>query len=386
MTVASLKTRERVVPPAPGGDGTGGGAGGPSDGRPAPVPRKVKPRKVRSYTLDDWISLAGSLVASLALVWVGYLHLLDLSGVLGFAVVWYLVFMVLYGFVVSVTNPRHVVVERLVAATLYLAAAVVVAALVSTVVYVFFRGWQALDHANFFTHDMSGVSLTAPLNQGGILAPLVGSAIEVGIAIVISVPLGIGTAVYMSEVGGRASTAVRTVVEAMTALPEILAGLFVYVLLVVGVGLPKSGIAVSVAMSVTMVPIIARAGEVALRVVPGGLREASSALGATHWKTVRKVVLPTARAGLATGTILAIARGIGETAIPLILSGASSYFTVNPTNVPMNSLPLYIYTGYISHAPRALDRAFGAAAVLLAMVLLLFVTIRIVSRSRMGQR
>ena len=86
----------------------------------------------------------------------------------------------------------------------------------------------------------------------------------------------------------------------MTALPEILAGLFVYVVLIIGLGLPKSGLAVSVAMAVTMVPIIARAGEVALRVVPGGLREASSALGATHWKTVRKVVLPSARAGLAT--------------------------------------------------------------------------------------
>jgi phosphate transport system permease protein len=382
MTVTSLDTRERVARPAAPG---GGSTGGPSDGRPVPAPRKVKPRRVRVFTMEDWLALVGSAAASLALVWVGYLHLLDLSGVLGFAVCWYLVFMALYGFVVSVTNPRHVVVERLVAATLYLAAAVVTAALVSTVVYVFFRGWQALDHANFFTHDMSGVSLTAPLDQGGILAALVGSAIEVGMAIVISVPLGIGTAISMSEVGGRASTVVRTVVEAMTALPEILAGLFVYVLLVVGAGLPKSGLAVSVAMSVTMVPIVARAGEVALRVVPGGLREASSALGATHWKTVRKVVLPTARAGLATGTILAIARGVGETAIPLILSGASSYFTVNPTGVPMNSLPLYIYTGYISHAPRALERAFGAAAVLLAMVLLLFVTIRILSRNRAGR-
>ena len=110
-------------------------------------------------------------------------------------------------------------------------------------------------------------------------------------------PLGIGTAVYMTEVGGRGSQLVRTVVESMTALPEILAGLFVYVVLIVEFGLPKSGLAASIAMAVTMVPIIARAGEVALRVVPGGLREASSALGATHWKTVRKVVLPSARAG-----------------------------------------------------------------------------------------
>ena len=377
--LAVVEPPERVL------DAEVGGPRGPDGPPPSAAPRTVRPRRVRGFTLDDWLSLVGSVAASFALVWVGYLHLLDLSGVLGFAVVWYLVFLLLYGLVVSVTNPRHVVVERLVAATLYLAATVVVGALVSAVVYVFVEGWRALDHANFFTHDMAGVSLTAPLNRGGMLAALVGTAIEVGIAIVISVPLGLGTAVYMSEVGGKASTLVRTVVEAMTALPEILAGLFVYVLLVVGVGLPKSGIAVSVAMAVTMVPIIARAGEVALRVVPGGLREASSALGATHWKTVRKVVLPTAGAGLATATILAIARGVGETAIPLILSGASSYFTVNPTGVPMNSLPLYIYTGYVSHAPFAIDRAFGAAAVLLMMVLLLFVTIRILARKRVGR-
>ena len=144
-------------------------------------------------------------------------------------------------------------------------------------------------------------------------------------------PLGIGTAVYMAEVGGRFSQLVRTVVEAMTALPEILAGLFIYVVLIVDFGLSEVGLAASVAMSVTMLPIIARAGEVALRVVPGGLREASCALGATHWQTVRRVVLPTARAGLATGVILGIARGVGETAIVLITSGASTFLNFNPS-------------------------------------------------------
>jgi phosphate transport system permease protein len=242
------------------------------------------------------------------------------------------------------------------------------------------KGWQALVHVNFYTHDMAGVSPTASLSHGGLSNALVGTVIEVGIAIAISVPLGIGTAVYMTEVGGRLSNSVRTVVEAMTALPEILAGLFIYVVLIVEFGMPKSGLAVSVAMAVTMVPIIARAGEVALRVVPSGLREASSALGATHWKTVYKVVLPSARAGLATATILAIARGVGETAIPLICSGASSFMEVNPIGNPMNSLPLYIYTAYISHEPVQVTRAFGAASVLLVMVLLLFAVARFLVR------
>jgi phosphate transport system permease protein len=139
-------------------------------------------------------------------------------------------------------------------------------------------------------------------------------------------------------------------------------------------------------MAVTMVPIVARAGEVALRLVPSGLREASSALGATHWKTVYKVVLPSARAGLATAVILAVARGVGETAIPLITSGASSFMTVNPVGAPMNSLPLYIYTAYVSHEPFQVTRAFGAASLLLVMVLTLFAVTRFLVRAKASSR
>jgi len=351
-----------------------------------PPRRKRRPRKIRTFTADDWFSLVGATLASLALVEIGYEHLLDLSGPLGFAVCWYLVFVAVYATVVSISNPRHIVVERLVTVTVWLAASVVVLALGSTIIYTFVQGWHAVVHLNFFTRDMAGVSPTAPLDKGGLLHAVAGTVIEVGIAVVVSVPLGIGTAVYMTEVGGRGSQLVRTVVESMTALPEILAGLFVYVLLIVEFGLPKSGLAVSAAMAVTMIPIIARAAEVALRVVPNGLREASAALGANHWSTVRKVVLPSARAGLATATILAIARGIGETAIPLICSGASSFLNLNPGSEPMNSLPLYIYTAYTTHEPIAITRGFGAAAVLLVMVLALFVVTRFLVRDRGSRR
>lgn len=348
--------------------------------RPTPTPRRV-----RQYTADDWWSLATSVVASLALVTLVYEHVLDLSGTLGFLVCWFATFLLLYAAVLSFANERHVVTDRVVAAALYAAAAVVVGALSSTVIYTFAKGWPALSHVNFYVQDMSGVSPTAPLSQGGILHAIIGTVIEVALATVIAIPLGIATAVYLSEVGGALSRVVRTVIEAMTALPEILAGLFVYVVLIVYVGLPKSGLAVSVAMAVTMVPIIARAGEVALRVVPSGLREASQALGATQWMTVRKVVLPSARSGLATATILAVARGVGETAIVLITSGASSFINWNPAQYPMNSLPLFIYTGYQTHENLAITRAFGAASVLMAMVLVLFVLTRWLSRERSGR-
>ena len=361
------------------------GSGGDPETPTRPRAPKRRPRKVRSLTLDDWLSLGGSALASFALMYVGYLHVVDFSGTVGFAVCWYVVFLLVYGTVVAIANPRHIVTERLVAATLYLIAALVVFALASTVIYTFAEGWRAFVHVNFFTHDMAGVASDAPLNQGGIFHAIVGTVIMVGMAVVVAVPLGIGTAVYMTEVKGPGSHLIRTVVEAMTALSDILAGLFVYATLVVGFGLGKTGLAAAIAIAVTMLPLVARASEVALRVVPGGLREASEALGATHWKTTWKVVLPSARAGLVTAAILAIARGIGETAVVLVTTGASSFLNFNPVSEPMNSLPLYIYTAYETHEPLALTRAFGAASVLLAMVLLLFVVARWIVRDKSGR-
>ncbi|MBV9487457.1 MAG: phosphate ABC transporter permease PstA [Frankiaceae bacterium] len=276
-------------------------------------------------------------------------------------------------------------VDRLVTTALWAAAGVVIFALMSTVLYTVLKGRHAYVHSNLFTQTAAGVAPSAPLSQGGALHAIVGTFVEVGLAIGVSVPLGIGTAVYMSEVGGSFARVVRTVVEAMTALPEILAGLFVYAFLIVH-GFPKSGMAASIAMAVTMIPIIARAAEVALRVVPGGLREASLALGASKFRTVRKVVLPSARAGLATATILGVARGVGETAVVLICSGASTFMEVNPVKNPMNSLPLYIFTAVKTGDPSQAIRAFGAASILLVLVLALFVATRLLSRDKAVQR
>ena len=360
----SAPSEAPVVPPRPRRLGT-------------PAPRRISPR-----TPDDVLTLVIATLSSLALVEVFYEHVFDGSGTLGFLVCWYLSFMALYAAALSMGRDRPDVSEGLVTATLWAAAAIVVFALATAVIFTFVKGWHALSHSNFYSNTMTGVSPTAPLNQGGIWHAIVGTAIEVGIAIVVSVPLGIGTAVYLSEVGGPGARLVRTVVEAMTALPEILAGLFIYVTLIVGLGVPKSGIAVSAAMAVTMVPIIARSSEVSLRVVPAGLREASFALAASRWSTVRKVVLPTARAGLATAVILGIARGIGETAIPLIDSGSTNYFNDNPFANYMSSLPLFIFDGIKSGQPQEVSRAFGAGSVLLAEVVVLFVIMRLLTRTK----
>jgi phosphate transport system permease protein len=345
-----------------------------------------RPRPLNKATLDDRMSFIGAGVGSFALVWLLYFHVLPFSGTVGFFICWYGAFLALYAGVAALAHPRPIVVDRVMAAVMWAAAVVVGAALMWTVGYVFWLGRHALAHTNFFTHDMSGVRPTDPLNHGGILHAIIGSLITLSMAVVVSVPLGIGTAIFLTEVRGKFSVLVRTIVEAMTAVPDLLAGLFVYVVAIVYLGQERNGLAVAIALSVTMTPIVARSAEVALRIVPGGLREAGQALGASQWQTVRRVVIPTARPGLATAVILAMARGVGETAPLLIVSGATTFINTDPLHLPMTALPNFIFFGARSGEPQYIARAFGAAAVLMMMVLVLFVVTRILARQRTSQR
>jgi phosphate transport system permease protein len=352
---------------------------------PAPPAVVDTPRHLATRSFDDKASWVASMLGAVALVWMAY-QVTPWSGKLGFVLLWFVTYLALYAGVTALSNPVPVVVERLAAAVIAGGAAVVGLALASTLWYTFHRGFDAFTHLNFFTQDAAGVRPTAALDHGGILHAIIGSGVMVGIAVVISLPLGLGTAVYLTEVGGRAASTVRTVVEAMTALPDVLAGLFTYATLILVFHLDRTGFVAGISLSVTMIPIVARSAEVALRVVPGGLREASLALGASQWRTVRIVVLPTAKAGLATALILGIARIAGETAPLLIVSGASTYQNTNPFKDPMNSLPLYIFSAVRSGQPNFIARGFGAAAVLLALVMVLFVVARLLARPRAGNR
>ncbi|HUC22049.1 MAG TPA: phosphate ABC transporter permease PstA [Streptosporangiaceae bacterium] len=355
-----------------------GGTGGDSPDRP---------RAISATSSDYWLTFGGSLIGSLALVWLLYERILPFSGTIGFYACWYVAYLVVFATATAVVHNRLIVVDRLATAIVTGAAGLVGLALASTVGYTIFRGWAAVHHLNFFTQPESAASpLTAPLTQGGILNAIVGSSIELGIATLVSLPLGIGTAIYMVEVGGRFSRVVRTVVEAMTALPDILAGLFIYTFLILALGFQRSGFAAAMALSVMMLPVIARTADVQLRVVPSGLREASLALGATQWRTVWRVVIPTQLSGLATAVILGMARAVGETAPVLIASGFSTYTAVNPFVNPMNSLPLAIFTAVRSGVPLFITRGFGTGVVLLAYVLILFSAARLLARSKVARR
>jgi phosphate transport system permease protein len=233
---------------------------------------------------------------------------------------------------------------------------------------------------DFFTTDPNGNFLGDP---GGVKSAILGTVEMVGLATLISVPVGIGVALYLTEYGrtGWFASAVRYFIDVMTGVPSVVFGLFVYITLVIA-GVGGSGFAGwkgSVALALLMLPIVTRSAEVVLLLVPDSLREAALALGAPRWRVVARVVLPTALPGLVTGSLLAIARGAGETA-PLLFTAT----LVNGTNFNlgerMNSLPAQIFADVGQAQDRLVGRAWGAALTLVLLILVLTLFARLVAR------
>ena len=334
-------------------------------------------RVLRRVTLDDRFAIVGSLVAASALSTLLFGWFAPLSGAIGWVVVTFVAFLAFYAVVVSLTGSREAVTDKLITALLYSAGLALFAALSFVVVYTLFRGREALFfHPNFFTQTMELAGPLDPLDVGGILHAIVGTLIQISIALAITVPLGIVTAVFLNEFPGRFARFVRTVSDAMTALPSIVAGLFIYAAVILLFTHQRSGFAAALAISVMMLPIMIRASDVVLRLVAGNLREASYALGAPRWRTVWHVVLPTAKSGLVNAVILGTARGIGETSPVLLTSGVTAVLALNPFSGPMISLPLQVFELVKSPEPNMIARGFGTAAVLILLVLVLFTLAR----------
>jgi len=344
-------------------------------------------QRVRLGGIDREVvsTIAGAGCGSLALTWLLYERVLPLSGAFGFLVCWYLGCLVLTWGIARLQWDRRIVRERLVQLVVGSSGLVVVGLIVDQVGYVAIRGAHAAGHLNFFTQDMLKTATLSPITSGGALNAVVGSLEQLGLATLFAVPLGIAAAVFMSEIGGRLARPVRTVVEAMTALPSIVAGLFILGVVILTLGVQKSGFAASLALTVMMMPIVTRAAEVVIRLVPGTLREASYALGASQWRTVLNVVLPTARPGLVTAVVLGMARGVGETSPILLTSGFTSGMNANPFSGHQVSLPLYIWNYVRYPAPDMVARAFAAALTLMVLVLALFATARFIGGRRPGE-
>lgn len=342
-------------------------------------------RNLSSVHASDLLALAGAAVGSLSLTALLFVWIAPFDSLLGFAVVAHLLFLGLYAVLVSF-DENGVTVRDKVAAVLWQSLAVLVlGALVLVVTYTLWRGRSALAHLNFFTEDMSRTGPLQPLGDGGVVHAIVGTLEQISISLAITVPLGLACAVFLNEVPGRYARLVRTIVEAMTALPSIVAGLFIYATVILVLGVDKSGFAAALALSVMMLPIIIRAADVVIRLVPGSLREASYAMGASRWRTVWTVVLPTARSGLTTAVILGTARGIGETSPVLLTSGVNSGLNADPLHGPQMSLPLATFDLVRSPQPTFIARGFGSAALLMALVLLLFLLARVLGGRGPGE-
>jgi phosphate transport system permease protein len=240
------------------------------------------------------------------------------------------------------------------------------------------KGMDVLD-GYFLSHSMNGV-LDAEAG-GGVYHALLGTIEQVGIATLIAAPIGLLTAVYLVEYGGgKLAQAVTFFVDVMTGIPSIVAGLFVLATWNLMLGFGPSGFAGAMALSILMMPVVVRSTEEMLKLVPNELREASLALGIPKWRTILKVVLPTAIGGITTGVMLAVARITGETAPVLLLVFGTKLINPNPFEGAQSSLPLYVYEQYAVGTDAAVSRAWAAALVLIAFVMILNLVARGIAR------
>jgi phosphate transport system permease protein len=269
--------------------------------------------------------------------------------------------------------------DKVARAVLLVATLVALVPLVLVIYYLLKRGLGAISW-HFFSTDPTGAFIGDP---GGIKSALLGTLEIVAFASLIAIPIGIGVALYLVEYGkdSRFANVVRYFVDVMTGVPSIVFGLFVYITLVIG-GFVSTGFAAwkgAVALALLMLPIVTRSAEVILLLVPEDLREAALALGAPRWRVVTRVVLPTALPGLVTGSLLAVARAAGETA-PLLFTSAVVLGTNFSLGERTNSMPIQIFNDVGQAQDRLVQRAWGTALTLVAMILILNMVARLIAR------
>ncbi len=345
----------------------------------APRPANDRPRRPSKMRMADAGVLLGAIAASLALVWLPYVKLAPFSGAIGFVLCWFVAFVLIYWIAERELEGPLIAADKTVAVVIGSVAIGLLIPLVSIVGYVFLKGIHALT-VHFFTNTMISAGPQSPATAGGGEHAIVGTLEQVGIAMLLSVPIGLATAVYMNEVGGRPVRWVRMFVNAMSGVPSIVCGLFIYAVWIIYLGNHFSGFSASLAISILMLPTVTRTAEEVLRLVPDGLREASLALGSPEWRTTWSVVLPTARSGLITAVILGVARAVGETAPLIMTSFGSNAMNSDPFNSPQQSLPLFVWQQYHLQLPAPLARAWTAGLVLIVVVLVLFTLARIIGR------
>jgi phosphate transport system permease protein len=341
-------------------------------------------QQLTSGRLPKWAPW-GILAASFVVVGLVFGVLAMASGsafnIAGWAVVAALVYLVLITAISSLIEGNRKGVDRLVTGVVTVAFAVAMVPLVSVAWTVIVNGVAGIN-AEFFTSSMRNVVGEG----GGALHAIIGTLLVTLAAAVISIPIGLFTAIYLVEygAGNRLARGITFLVDVMTGIPSIVAGLFAYALfaLFLGPGI-RMGIMGAIALSVLMIPVVVRSSEEMLRLVPNELREAAYALGVPKWLTISKVVLPTAIAGITTGVMLSISRVIGETAPLLLTAGVATSMNYNLFEGRMATLPVFAYSQYMNQgipASAFIDRAWAAALVLIVIVMLLNLVARLVAK------
>ena len=335
------------------------------------------PRPTRPWTpspiqrLTDLLVLIVSLIAAVAIV-----QLTALKGKLAYLLIFFLVYTAistLYsGMKTGGAAAKNNIVQSLVSSAAFIA----ITPILSILATVFTKGAKGISFG-IFTRDMSLATPTDPLTAGGLLHAITGTLTLVLCALILSVPIGILTALYLTEIRGRFTRPIRFLVQAMSGVPSIVAGLFILSAVLYPITKQYSGLMGSLALTILMIPTIARTSEEVLKLIPNDLREAGVALGGTQWRTVAMIVIPAARSGLVTAMILGIARIAGETAPLLLLTGGGDRVNPNPFSGPMGSLPYYIWKSFNAGSPEAITRAWAGLLVLLIVVFILFISARL---------
>lgn len=340
----------------------------------------VKPARpwklsIRSL-IPDILGALFTVFGSLAIV-----AITPLKGKLGFALVLITLAIITATTVSWLRKDRKAAMNSRTTVLVYIAAAFVIIPLTSILYEVVRLGTTGFS-LRIFTEDMSVTASDTDLSEGGLLHAVIGTAYVVFFATILSTPIGILTALYIVEVKGRFSGLVRFFVQAMSGVPSIVAGLFIFAFWMIQMGNAYSGIAGAFALTVLMIPTVARTSEEVLKLIPQDLREAGLALGATQWRTVATVVIPAAKSGLVTAIILGIARVVGETAPLLVTIGGADAVNLNPLDGNMSAFPMYVWKNLLIGSPNAISRAWLGLFVLMVLVLIFFAMARYFSSAR----
>jgi len=351
-----------------GGGATPGPPQGGRDGRhgPSPLSARVLPRWAPTAA-----GAAGLLVGLAS--WATGITMIGLAPAVDAVLVFFIVYTI---WTLSVEGRRHAV-DRLATALIYATAVAALVPLVWILITVLMQGLKVMSWS-FLTETMRNVDPRKA--GGGTFHAIIGTLEQVGIAAMLSVPVGVLTAIYLVEYGkGRLAKAINFFVDVMTGIPSIVAGMFIFTFWILTLGVPTSGFAGALALSILMLPVVVRSSEEMLRIVPNELREGALALGVPKVTVVMRVVLPTAISGLLTGVMLAVARVTGETAPLLLTTFLAQDVNWNPFSDPQASLPTFIWDQISRGTEPALNRAWGGALVLITIVLIFYACARLLA-------